>query len=306
MKNITYYYGENRQLHTIISDPLFNRIVDYFLDHQGAEVILRQIKTDFSNETNLEHFLDKLIKHNLLERKNRRYSLTFPIYNEKKTIEIPDSINKSIEVLGQDRCTRFFIFGEWLWSFLFAEEQDYFFGVVDSLSQQPVFLTKKEVGNNDFKFISISHENSQPFDLATYFMCLSSRKPLPATFQPLQNLIGDVDIDYFVTQTKKIIRATKRNKIKNSKRNIFQEALLLTNDLKKDANGICYTTTLVLEEQPTIVDEALFDRLGHEVSLLWDTIADRNQRVFAKQEIYSSLFNKYFEEQESLSYFKTT
>lgn len=60
-------------------------------------------------------------------------------------------------------------------------------------------------------------------------------------------MIGDVDIDYFITQALKVIRSSIRSKSKQMKRNIFQETFVITNDLQERADATFSLTSPILE-----------------------------------------------------------
>ncbi|ALS38063.1 hypothetical protein ABID30_000249 [Enterococcus rotai] len=309
MENITYYYAQTNQsepLDKIVSDPLFKEVVAYFTERQDQEIILRQIKADIPTNSNLELYLDKLIKYNLIERKNRRYSLSFPIYaNESRQI-LPESLIELLEGMKQEsKRTNYFLFGEWLWSLLFDEEQgDYFFGVKDSSNGLPLFQRREE-GNDALRFVSIFTAQQVPFDLANYFNLLSKRQALPQIFEPLQNLVGDVDLNYFIQQIQKVIRTVNRNKTRERKVNIFQEALLVTGDLMRDEENQLYFAVPLLEDQVLSGEmKVRLDQMKAELSSLWANITDENQRVFLKHQIYSTLFENGLPKQHYIHYFK--
>ena len=310
MENITYYYAQTNQsepLDKIVSDPLFKEVVAYFTERQDQEIILRQIKADIPTNSNLELYLDKLIKYNLIERKNRRYSLSFPIYaNESRQI-LPESLIELLEGMKQEsKRTNYFLFGEWLWSLSFDEEQgDYFFGVKDSSNGLPLFQ-RREVGNDALRFVSIFTAQQVPFDLANYFNLLSKRQALPQIFEPLQNLVGDVDLNYFIQQIQKVIRTVNRNKTRERKVNIFQEALLVTGDLMRDEENQLYFAVPLLEDQVLSGEmKVRLDQMKAELSSLWANITDENQRVFLKHQIYSTLFENGLSKQHYIHYFKS-
>ncbi|WP_086313068.1 hypothetical protein A5821_000649 [Enterococcus sp. 7F3_DIV0205] len=312
MKNTTYYFTTDKnetELNNLIFDPLFKKIVDYLSNHNEQDVILRQIKANIPTDSNLELYLDKLIKYGLLERKNRRYHLTFPIYSTQKNVQIPETITSLLRNIVQKNSSQvnFFIFGEWLWSLLFEEEQEgYFFGIEsspESFSLQ--FYRKREEGNDTLRFVSVYQENQIPFDLANYFNLLSRRVELPEHFKPLQDIIGDVDIHYFIAQIQKVIRSAKRNPSRVRKPNIFEEALITTKDLIRNTEGELFLEATYLEDDKLSEENQLtLDKLETEFRLLWKTIDDQNQRIFYKMQVYSILFSTCFPNQNQIRYFK--
>lgn len=310
MGNATYYFASNKneeELSNIVSDPLFNKIVDYLSNRKGQEVILRQIKTDILTNDNLELYLDKLIKYDLLERKNRRYSLTFPVYSNEKSLPTPDSITHLLKEIVQigSTVTNHYVFGEWLWSLLFKEEQDnYFFGVKNSIESFPIF-SRREVGNDSLRFVSVYPNGTIPLDLANYFDFLSKRQELPEQFETLQKIIGDVDIHYFIPQIQKIIRSVRRNRSREGKTTIFQEALLVTGDLKKNEDHSLILAVPILEDVPSNQIQLTLDEIKAELIPMWEMIHDKNQRIFFKHQLYSILFDYCLPEEDHLSYFKS-
>lgn len=309
MENTSYYFTSNKnenELENLISDPLFKKVVNYLSDHKNQEVILRQIKATISTDHNLELYLDKLIKHGLVERKNRRYSLKFPIYSVEEKLQVPDTITNLLQSLIQVNSSQlnYSMVGEWLWSLLFAEEQSsYIFGVQSS-SKNPPFFRKRVAGNDALQFVSIYQAGVIPVDLANYFNLLSKKEELPEQFKPLQAIIGDVDINYFIGQVQKVLRSVKRNTSRVRKQNIFEDALLATNDLTNTEGQLSLVTMYLDDSEPSRERQMALDQLKTELASLWGAIQDDNQRVFFKMQLYSVLFTSYFPNQKFIHYFK--
>ena len=307
--NTNYYFSAKKfdsKFDNIIFDPLFKKIVRYLFDHKDTEIILRQIKATIPTDDNIELYLDKLIKYGLVERKNRRYTLTFPIYSTEKNIQIPHSIINTLQSLTNESSlqTNYFIFGQWLWRLFFEEEQkEYFFCVESSSDNFPLFR-KREAGNSALQFVSIYQDDLIPLDFANYFNILSKRQVLPEQFNQLQRLIGDVDINYFITQIQKVIRSVKRNPSRVRKQTIFEEALLTTEDLLRGADGQLSLTAVCLDAiEISRETQHTLDKLKVELNLLWGTIEDVNQREYYKMQCYSILFTTCFPNQKSIQYF---
>lgn len=305
MEAITCFFDNNSQsddITKVVNDPLFQTIVDYFIKHHNQEIILRKLKTDIHTDTNLELFLDKLIKYKLIDRKNRRYSLLFPILQPETPIQLSETIiNRFKTIIKGNSEAACYLFGEWFWGLLFSEEhKPYFFGV-----READFYIKREVGNDTWKMISICLKRQQPLDLANFFTLLSAQTKLPDQFKPLQDLVGDVDINYFIPQLQKVIRSAKRQKAAKTKRDIFRETLLLTGDLIQNEIGEETIATPILEKlSPSIELEPVLEELALELSESWKLIEDADQRIFFKLQLFRSLFKECFPEKESISYFK--
>lgn len=311
VENVTFYFAPNKNeenLTKLISDPLFKKVIAYLFQHKEHEVILRQIKAEISTDSNLELYLDKLIKYNLIQRKNRRYTIKFPIYSNRTDIPVSNSIIEVLQPIIQkdDPITNFFIFGEWLWPLLFEKEQgDYFFGVKHSPETNSDFFKKVEAGNDKMHFISIFPNNRIPLDLANYFNLLSKRQELPKQFEQLQNLIGDVDINYFIPQLQKVIRSVTRNKIRDSKKSIFQEALFVTEDIKtNEENQLFLNRSILNDYNPSEMLNKSLEYIEGQLIPLWANIEDDNQRVFFKKQLYAILFHNCLVKKEYISYWK--
>jgi hypothetical protein len=293
LANITYYFGakNSKQLKKITANPLFQQVVDYLT--QQPNVILRQLKARFENEAHFDIFLDQLIKYDLLERKNRRYTLNFPIFSSCDFV-LPEKVIVEIQQMKQANPEfNCFLLGQWLWARLF-EEESYFFGV-DSRKTSLHFYTRTEIGNETLSFVSITSDDREEVTVANYFSVLREGGELPSTFQTLEKLIGDVDVDYFMLQTRRILRSLKR---KNGKRNIFQEALVETGTLQKDEEErYKLTLPMVNKEFPVDVQAPQLQKTVSELNKM--TV---NQRVFLKKQLYSLLFHTCFPEKQSISY----
>lgn len=308
LKNLSFYFSSHNhqeELEKIVSDPLFAKIVDYLYENKEQEIILRRIKAEIPTQKNIELYLDKLIKYNIIKRENRRYSLKLPIYsiNQQSSLSnIEELLPRWKEIAdGSAEINKYFLIGEWLWSFLFKKEEDYFFGVQNA----PIFFDRREQGNEQLQFVSIFQENIVPFDLANYFTLLSNRQKLPDQFLPLLQTIGDVDIDYFIPQVQKVIRAANRQKIKEAKRNIFQESLLLTHDIKRNEEGnLTLNVAIVACDEQNLATIQGLESIKKMLVSMWQEIEDSNQRMLLKKQLYHQLFRYSWSEEESINYFK--
>lgn len=308
MEHVTYYYAQNKQaehLNKIVADPLFKEIVTYFTERQNQDIILRQLKSDIPTTSNLELFLDKLINYKLLERKNRRYSLSFPIYSTEVSPFLPESVTNLIEVMRtEDVRSRCFVFGEWFWSLFFEEEQgSYFFGVKETSKKSPLFQ-RREQGNDTLRFVSIFTNHQIPLDFANYFSLLSKRKQLPKHFESLQNLIGDVNLDYFILQIRKVMRSVNRSTVRERKTTIFQEALLITGDLTRNEEQKLELVVPLLEDVTLSANtQEYLEQVKLDLVVLWKKTVNENERVFFKQQLYSTIVHNCSFEHDYLQYY---
>ncbi|MTD38897.1 DUF1803 domain-containing protein [Erwinia sp. CPCC 100877] len=294
MAKITYYFDSknNKALRKITTEPLFQQIIDYLTEQPN--VILRQLKAAFENEPNFDVYLDQLIEYNLLERKNRRYTVNFPIFSTDDLV-VSKEVSTEMQAITQDDLeASCLVFGEWLWP-LFFEDESYFFGVRSNEASN-YFLTRTEAGNESLTFVSITTADRKEVTTANYFSLLIEGEQLPERFKPLEKLIGDVDINYFILQCRRILRSLKRQT--GQKQNIFLEALITTKELQKtEQKG--YYLNIPLINCRTKID---FHAPKLEAALLEINALPNNQRVFYKKQLYCKLFNICFPERKGISY----
>jgi hypothetical protein len=294
---ITYYFQQKNQkkLEKLVNDPLFHQIISYFQKHQTEEIILRELKKTFQQK-NFEQFLEEMIQYQLIRREDRRYYLEIPFFEA----EVSGKIRKVAKSFAQEQAdqveNQLFLYGEYLWNSLFQAEEHYFFGVIDATES---FFEKQRYGNEQLSFVSIHQKNTQPIDFASYFAAMeeTSGENLPEAYQPLQELIGDVDNHYFAAQCYRIIRAVLKNRRIAEKRNIFLEALVMTKQLIKTEEGWQLETPVIQSE--TADEKPLISSYLAE----YDQMADENQRVFSKMTFYQCCLMSYLKEEDSLSYF---
>lgn len=248
-----YFYGQKEQqqrIQRLINAPLFQPFINYFLAHSQDDVTLRKLKQAFPDEKKLEFFIDQMIQVDLLERKQRRYRLVFPFFS-KETV-LPEILQASMEeerlslsfMMSLAPALKLYLLGEWLWPLLFENEQAYFF-IVDQAIYSSLFL-KTEALSNEWSLVSIHPAVTTAPDLAIYFDCLARGQALPKNYQSLEALLGDVSVDYFMGQLTKVKRTLKRT---TTKRNIFKEALQLTQDIQKDEQKQPILATVMIEQE---------------------------------------------------------
>lgn len=293
---ITYYFQHKNQkkLEKLVSNPLFDPLVSYFQKDQTGEIILRELKKTFQ-EKNFEQFLEEMVQFQLIRREDRRYYLEIAFFEAN----VPEKEYRAAINFTQEHTKQadkqLFLYGELLWDNLFKNEDDYFFGVIDPTES---FFEKQQYGNEQLSFVSIHRKNSLPLDFASYFAIMeeTSGENLPEVYQPLQELIGDVDSAYFAAQSYRIIRAVLKNRRIADKRNIFLEALVLTEQLAKTEEGWQL-------KAPLIKSEAIDDKqLSKSYLERYEQITDTNERVFRKMNFYQSCLMNYLNGKESLSY----
>lgn len=281
-----YQYSNHRaeDLNEIVDNSLFSEIINYFYENKETDILLRPLKKHFSKIDNFEFFLEKLIELNLIQRKNRRYTLNFPIFNTKKTIELSDDIKKILEQIieeHQDMQLEFFL-GELIWTFFFNDNTSYFFGACNS----EIFYQKKTIQSSSLSLISILPKNNSVVDLATYFETLMIDNSFSSRYIPLLELIGDVSSDYYLAQIKKIIRKPQIKKINT----IFEQSLLLTGSLIENNTGFYNLVTPVLVTEDTEQLTALnISCLKQLLSTYWLDINNVEEQAYIKNSLFQSI-----------------
>mgnify|MGYP005983079441 CR=1 FL=1 len=307
MTHVSYYFQhtEQRKLDRVVQHPLFDKLIQYFVDHQDQEIILRELKRVFSNEQHsekhFEQFLEDVIRFDLIRREERRYFLNFPLFQaaDLQNVHKDQALKLKEHLQDLSELQRIHCYGDTLWDALFSTEGDYFYGIV---SEDPLFFERHQAGNDQLTFVSVYPKGATPFNLAAYFtvMADTSGDNLPQIYQPLQRLIGDVDSVYFATQAYRMVRAVRKNRRIADKRNIFLESLLLTKDVTRTEEGYAFLTPVLTEDDTQHITQTLN---LEEFLRPFQQMNDRNQRVLSKQLFYQSCLNIFLGDSLELTYF---
>lgn len=300
----TYYFNQEKdekKLYSLIDSNLFQQIVDFFIKHENQRVILRQLKKDIKTNENLELFLDKMIQFRLISRLDRHYSLTFPIYDladyplnfSKNLITLLDSIQQK----EMDHVIGFV--GELLWDICETEE-DYFFCVKTNISTTS-FYKKRIIGDSDLKMVAIQDDEESELTIPAYFE-LQSLNELPEHYGALEKLLGDVNPEYFFGQFKKLLKKAQKNRSTNTRRDIFEESLLMTTDLIIN-HGKLYLTRPIIDSETLWIEESNSKQIIKLLKELWQNYDTVNEQTLMKKMIYSKLMRYYFNEKKGLTYY---
>lgn len=313
MKRIDYYFpaGPNeKNLNKLVKEPLFHQIIAYFRLQNGEAILLRRLKEAIITDENIEYILEKMIKYGLIERAERRYRLLIPIYTNKNVpIPLPlierDKTSALISFgknLSQEELATFL--GELLWESCFPKEQNYFFGVERGEKDNDYFFKKIEIGNSEIAFVSIQKENLLVKNLATYFSILQTNQ-IPAIFKPLHQLIGDVDINYYVSQTKRVIKNAEKNRKATKKRNVFQESLIFSGAVSiNESEELELNTSLIrANNYPNLapgikIVSAVLDEVNQQLA------PSLNQQALASNYLYQEIVTLLSPKESSISYIK--
>jgi hypothetical protein len=293
MNKITYYYSINDQplYQRLTAHKLYQPLIDFFLAHQEQRIILRRIKEHFSQNQELDAFLDELIEAGIIQRKNRQYQLAFPIYRDSQIQALEDQVQKDCLLLKRkiDQIKEpGLFFGEIIWPLLCEKKDSYFFGIQAEVDNIPVFYQKKKIGDNPITFVTLAKSDLKNLSLPEYFYCLENDQSVVED-NPLTKLLGDVDPNYFLHQANRVIKKIqKQRKIDLQKRNIFLESLLLTDIIVQKGESLQITQPVVettdlpvmlKENQPIIT--AIQELLQQQTGSIYDTLI-YGQLLFAK------------------------
>lgn len=210
-----YYSKEYQPLTALIQSKFFHELVTLFREADQPP-ILRALKQQFP-EAGFEKKLDQLIDAGIIQRKDRRYTLNFPVYTEQ--------LQKKLLLKHTEFITSY---KEWTTrkqqllfaSFTFSEKQHpYFYGCEDGVQQ--IFADKSE--HSDFLLLSFSFQEWAN-NMGAFFRANQRLEAKPA-LKKANELLGDVDPVYYLDQVSVIFeRLQKNRKIRSS---IFLESLYL-------------------------------------------------------------------------------
>lgn len=305
MGQYTYYFNQTKdkkQFYSLLNSELFQQIIDFFIENQNERIILRQLKKSIKTEGNLELFLDKMIQFKLISRSDRQYSLSFPVYDlADYSLSLPKNLKNYLEALKQedaDYLTGFI--GEFLWSECETKDE-YFFGVKSNINYTS-FYEKRIMGDSELTMVAIQDRVDILMNIPTYFNLLSLNK-LPKQYKQLEELLGDVNQEYFLAQTKSLIQKAQKSRNNNSSnRDIFKESLLLTNNLT-DINEKLALAKPIIKKSSLWQDNQNSQPIIKLLNELWDSHDSINKQTFIKKLVFSKLMNYIFYEKKELTYF---
>ncbi|MEO1770316.1 DUF1803 domain-containing protein [Candidatus Enterococcus ferrettii] len=198
----------NKQLKRSLSDPATNRLIAYFyqLEHP---VILREIRSIFSEDVQLDKRLDLLIQTGVVERKDRRYRLLLPVYQD-----FPQSAlyNQLTQLIGTDELISFV-------------EQFYPEELAGPLAVTFDLPCRTLLENNSYELVTLNAQGITSLTLPNYFYYQQEKRP--ESFGSLEKLLGDVHPGFFFNQVELLLASLLKGK--QPKRNsIFLKSLVMT------------------------------------------------------------------------------
>lgn len=208
------YNKENETLEKKLNGPVFLKLCALF--SRKETYILRELKEHFTKEEKIETQLEYLIKQQIIQRQDRRYTLKLanPSLTEDHEM-LAQWVDRLIVELREQP-----IQVQLTHLILLLQTPQEFSPFL--LPEEVTFAFSHQVGNDLGVFYSIGlDENS--CNLPNYFL-LQRQAHTQTQFPQLQRLIGDVDPDYYIDQAFVVLDKilAKRRRIRSS---IFVESL---------------------------------------------------------------------------------
>lgn len=227
-----------QKMERFVHDDRFVKLVEHIQGPQAPT--LRQLKAAFP-DPGFEKFLDKLIEHELIVRKDRRYYLGFPIYSQKEIQAQQEQLETS-RFFGETDTNQLL-----LSIYEQIKKKTYFFAVGDGI-RLPAFY---QAGNKTLQFYTVSYQNTSETSLPIYFA--NNRNGEEDLNDPqLQQMIGDVNEEYFFDQVAVILEKIPNKRIRRS---IFLEALLETKMIKPQDTSYQLLIPVIPEKAETAFPE---------------------------------------------------
>lgn len=232
------YETSDTELAEIVSSPFFAELVTLL----EAEIpTLRHLKEVFGNK--VEKKLEKLIKKGIIQRKERRYFIDFPIIEiDNKLLDdwVATIIKSALEKNERER--RAFL------EALFPRDNSEMFCGIEVSVPLAYYAS---LSNESLTVASLSVEE-WPLTLPRYFSNLRTKQIEPV-YKELVCLIGDVDPAYYLDQVQVVIEKilVQRRQIRES---IFVESMRQFGLIRKTEHlEICvpiYSSVSAFEIQP--------------------------------------------------------
>lgn len=243
------YPTQKRQMVLRYEEPFFKALCD-FLNRQEAPT-LRQIKAEFPNEK-IDKKLEAYLKDGVIERKDRRY-----------TQKIPVVTNKQAKLIVNEWLQRF---EKWYDGMTEEEIQLHLL----QLPLQPVIQTlyleeevsyshKQIVENHHLKVMSLS-ENRFDKTLPNYFFYQQYPEPKEAFDKELEQLLGDVDSEYYLDQVYLFLDKLLANR-RRIRENIFIQSLILLKIVAQEEQGYHLLVPVQTEMPELTIEEQAFSQL---------------------------------------------
>lgn len=275
-----YFPRENKQLNKLTQSPLFSSLAE-FLDSKAKDTVIHRELVKVFPERKLEITLEQAISMGLIQRKNRRYSLSFPIFEEEQGMET-GSLLDDLSAVADSKQLQLM---DTLWREWFAGK-DYFFASRKALQ----FYEQRKIGNASLCFINYAPADSYGLNFPDYFSLLDSGQPMPQELEGVETMLGDVSRGYFMDQMTYIFEEIREGRGGTIRPGIFVSALKQMQAVSEDLTKI------------------LLSRLSDETFPLPDSFQklafseDESVAVYEKSCCFSTLMQKM--NSSSLSFYR--
>ncbi|WP_265457082.1 DUF1803 domain-containing protein [Enterococcus sp. HY326] len=223
---------QNKELQKLAADPLLTQLFDYLWENRAKEIILRQLKQQFS-EGRFEKMLEASVKAGWIERKDRRYRLLVPVVKTAEKLDETSELLSVIEALKK----------------ISLEEQSAFlyYFYQEQLTEDYLFLTEtkqnffelRQAGNDSgLLFFHLIQRANYESELVDYFSFSGSGQAVPKVLEPFETLLGDVNPEYFFNQVEHIFEKVAKGKGTKLRPSVFLQAASLSEWITTDFSAI--------------------------------------------------------------------
>lgn len=186
--------------------PLFEKLINYLDQHN--DVILREIKREFSGFPNLDRFIEECIKAGYIRRENKRYYQQLPLLDNLKNLTLDQ------EIFIRDDGP------------LYQEFLDLRFETLLTNQTNEAILLEK----TDFQRDKLT--------LSNYFYKMQRQYPLSEEQKPLYAVLGDVNPEYALKyMTTFLLKYVRKDELLQKRRDIFVDSLVILGYIRQNEAG---------------------------------------------------------------------
>ena len=186
--------------------PFFQELIHY-LDHH-EEVILREIKREFTGVSNIDRSIEEYIKAGYIRRESKRYYLTLPFLDNLSDLRLDQ------EVFIRDD------------SPLYQELLEMRFETQLSNQTNAAILVEE----TDFLRDKLTLNN--------YFYKMQRQYSLSESQKPLYEILGDVNPEYALKYlTTFLLKYVRKDELMQKRRDIFVDSLVILGYIRQNETG---------------------------------------------------------------------
>lgn len=186
--------------------PFFQELIHYLDQHE--EVILREIKREFTGVSNIDRSIEEYIKAGYIRRESKRYYLTLPFLDNLSDLRLDQ------EVFIRDD------------SPLYQELLEMRFETQLSNQTNAAILLEE----TDFLRDKLTLNN--------YFYKMQRQYPLSEAQKPLYEILGDVNPEYALKYlTTFLLKYVRKDELVQKRRDIFVDSLVRLGYICKNSEG---------------------------------------------------------------------